>query len=592
MRATISIAILLVCGLAPAQTKIQTLAAEIEADAKRENPRLGLDTLIRAAERLRGVDPATARHLLDVGAPWLDRFPPPSYFTYRYMITYANIDADAAEKAGSAIADKMWVHTALIERAGRVKDYGRVSRLVRQAAQDGVYSSGAITFVLQNMLRDTPQDAAALLGQRVADFPGARAKAADVRALLNALAVFPKPDAELTRAAVRKIFSAIDRPGFTDKTENFEDKATYIVSGKQFKTETTFETVLLPATAYLAVFDPEAYRSRISTLPEWGPALANLTAGDLPRLERTSSTRFPKALPGPPKPAPVPDVSKMTYDEGLAIARSLEFPANYFVLARLAVRQDFTTEQRKAAFERIIPLLRRAEPPMRYQSAQWLVSRVADSKIEGLFAEAALEWLGAFDAAIDSNDRILLSDQEKGLPNSELLQMDALFSKHDFAFSQPHPSIASRRVLARLDQAAGEIADFSLASVDGRRFHLGEVKGKIVLIDFWATWCPPCRDAVPALEKIHREWSGKGVVVLGVDDEPAGVIASFNSKNGITYPTLLDQDRKVHDLFGVDGNGQGIPLTVVFDREGKFVGRIPDPHTEENFLKALRSAGL
>jgi len=51
-----------------------------------------------------------------------------------------------------------------------------------------------------------------------------------------------------------------------------------------------------------------------------------------------------------------------------------------------------------------------------------------------------------------------------------------------------------------------------------------------------------------------------------VDGEPAARIRSFTSKNGITYPTLLDPDRKVHELFGVDGNGQGIPLTVVFDR--------------------------
>jgi peroxiredoxin len=66
--------------------------------------------------------------------------------------------------------------------------------------------------------------------------------------------------------------------------------------------------------------------------------------------------------------------------------------------------------------------------------------------------------------------------------------------------------------------------------------------------------------------------------VLVVDHEPAATIRSFTSKNGITYPTLFDPARKVHELFGVDGNGQGIPLTVVFDREGKFVGRVPDPY--------------
>jgi peroxiredoxin len=172
------------------------------------------------------------------------------------------------------------------------------------------------------------------------------------------------------------------------------------------------------------------------------------------------------------------------------------------------------------------------------------------------------------------------------------LQLDELFQQHDFALPQPHPSIVSRRALARLDRAANELADFSLPSVNGTTFRLRDMKGKIVLIDFWATWCPPCRDALPAIEKTHRDWNSKGVVVLGVDDEPAATIRSFISKNGLTYPTLLDPDRKVHELFGVDGSGQGIPLTVVFDREGKFVGRAPYPHTEENFLKLLKEAGL
>src|SRR5580658_3763458 len=93
-RIAIGLAILLTAGPAWAQTKIQALAQEIEADAERENPRMGLDTLIRGAERLRDVDPATARHLLDHGTAWLDRFPSPSYFTLRFMITYAHIDLD------------------------------------------------------------------------------------------------------------------------------------------------------------------------------------------------------------------------------------------------------------------------------------------------------------------------------------------------------------------------------------------------------------------------------------------------------------------------------------------------------------------
>ena len=577
-RLTISLAILLTASPAPAQTKIQAIAREIEADAKRENPRLGIDTLIRASERLRSVDPATARHLLDVGAPWLGSFPAPSYFTYRFMISYARIDLDAAEKAGAAIGDKKWVYMALIEQSARVKDYARVNRLARRAAEDGFYSSnsgGAIAFALRLMVRDAPQDAATLLNERVADFPEAHPQASDVHALLNALAAFPSPDAELTRAALQKAFAAIDRPDFKENATDFEEAATYQIHEREIKTATTFETVLLPAAAYLAVFDSEAFHTRVASLPDWGPSLADLPPGDLPKIARSSMTLVYKSHSGQTKPAPLPDISKMSFQEALAAAHSREFPASYFILTRVATRSDFTAEQRKAAFEEIFSLSRQADPPMRYQNARWALSKAAESKIEGLFAEAALEWLGAFDAAVSSNDRFLLSDQEHGLRHDELLKLDDLFQRHDFAPPQPHPSIVSRRALARLDRAASEIADFSLPSVNGTTFRLRDMKSKIVLIDFWATWCPPCRDALPAIEKIHRDWNSKGVVVLGVDDEPAATIRSFISKNGITYPTLLDPDRKVHELFGVDGNGQGIPLTVVFDREGKFVGEFP-----------------
>ncbi len=590
-RMTISLAILLTAGPARAETKIQAIAQEIETDAKLENPRLGLDTLIRAAERLRSVDPATARHLLDVGTPWLASFPAPSYFTYRFMISYARMDLDAAEKAG-AIGDKLSAYTALIEQSARVKDYARVNRLTMRAAKDGFYSSGAITFALRNMVRDAPQDAATLLNERVADFPEAHAQAADVHALLNALAEFPWPETELTRTALRKVFAAIDRPDFKESTTDFEETTTYEVHGRAIKTATTFETVLLPAGAYLAVFDSEAFRTRVASLPNWGPSLADLTPGDLPQLARSNKTRVQKSQARQDTAAPLPDISKMSFQEALAAAHAREFPASYFILTRVAVRTDFTAEQRKAAFEEIFSLSRQADPPVRYQNARWALSKAADSKIEGLFAEAALEWLSAFDSAVSSNDRLLLSNQENGMRHNELLKLDELFQQHDFALPQPHPSIVSRRALARLDRAVDDLADFSLPSVNGTTFRLRDMKGKIVLIDFWATWCPPCRDALPAIEKIHRDWNSKGVAVLGVDDEPAATIRSFISKNGITYPTLLDPDRKAHELFGVDGNGQGIPLTVVFDREGKFVGRVPYPHTEENFLKLLKEAGL
>jgi peroxiredoxin len=575
-----------------AETKVQAIAKEIEADAKRENPRMGLDTLISAADRLRSVDPPTARHLLDTGTAWLDSFPSPSYFALRFVTCYAHIDLDAAEKAAATIKDKMSVYAALIEQSARAKDFERVNRLIKEAAQKGVYSSGAIESALRSMAPEAPQDGITLLSERVTDFPAHGAKAADVHALLKALAIFPSPDVELTKEALRKIFAALDRADFTDQNEEYEDAATYQVHGKEVKTASSFETVLLPAVAYLAVFDPEAFRARLASLPPWGVSLSELTGADLPKLARTPLMGVQKPLGAQAKALSLPDISKMSYEEALSAVHALSFPASYFVMAKIAVRPDFTTEQRRAAFDEIFVLLPQADPRMRYQAAAWALEKAVDSKIDGLFAKAALEYISALDGAISSNDSSLLSLHEHRWFRSEFLRLDALFQQHDFALGQPHPSIVSARALTRLDRAADELTGFTLSSLDGTTYRLRDLKGKIILVDFWATWCSPCRDSLPALEKIHRDWASKGLVVLGVDDEPARIIRTFISEHAITYPMLLDRDRKAHELFGVDGITQGIPLTVVFDREGKFVGRVPYPHTEEGFLDLLRKAGL
>jgi peroxiredoxin len=508
------------------------------------------------------------------------------------MTCYAHIDPDAAEKAAATIKDKRWVYTALIDQSARVKDFERVNRLIKEAAQKGVYSSGAIEFALRSMARKAPQDGVALLSERVTDFPAHGVNAAGVHALLKALAIFLEPDVELTREALRKIFAAIDRADFADQNEEYENTTTYQIHGKEVKTATTFETVLLPAVAYLAVFDPEAFRARLASLPPWGPSLSELTAADLPKLARTPLMGVQKPRAAPAKALSLPDISKMSYEEALSAAHALSFPASYFVMARIAVRPDFTTEQRRLAFDEILQQLPQADTRMRYQATAWALEKIADSKIDGLFAKAALEYISAIDAAVSSNDSVLLNQHEHRWFRSEFSRLDALFEQHDFALGQPHPSMVSARALTRLDRAADEVAAFTLSSLDGTIYRLRDLKGKIVLVDFWATWCPPCREALPALEKIHRDWASKGVLVLGVDDEPERVIRSFISEHSITYPTLLDRDRKVHELFGVDGITQGIPLTVVFDREGGFVGRVPYPHTEEGFLKLLRRAGL
>lgn len=106
---------------------------------------------------------------------------------------------------------------------------------------------------------------------------------------------------------------------------------------------------------------------------------------------------------------------------------------------------------------------------------------------------------------------------------------------------------------------------FSLALLDGGNLALGDHKGKPVLINFLASWCLPCRDEMPAIERISREYRGKGVVFVGVAvDDTEAKLRDFTTRYGVTFPVGLDKDAVVQKSFGL----YGIPTTYFIDRKG------------------------
>jgi len=109
--------------------------------------------------------------------------------------------------------------------------------------------------------------------------------------------------------------------------------------------------------------------------------------------------------------------------------------------------------------------------------------------------------------------------------------------------------------------------DFTLDTLEGEKVTLSDLRGKIVLINLWATWCPPCRAETPALENSYEQYKDSGVVILGVDltnqDLESDVI-TFVQEFGLTYPILLDRDGSVSALYQL----KGLPTTFFVNREG------------------------
>jgi peroxiredoxin len=147
-----------------------------------------------------------------------------------------------------------------------------------------------------------------------------------------------------------------------------------------------------------------------------------------------------------------------------------------------------------------------------------------------------------------------------------------------------------RAATARLeaDDRKREHPDFTLKDLSGKSWAFSELRGKVVLVNFWATWCPPCRKEMPDLESLYRRFGSKGLVVLGISDEERAKVEPFVRDRQISFPVLLDPGRKVNEMFVVEG----IPKSLVYDRDGKLVAQSIDMRTQKQFLEMLGKAGL
>ena len=135
--------------------------------------------------------------------------------------------------------------------------------------------------------------------------------------------------------------------------------------------------------------------------------------------------------------------------------------------------------------------------------------------------------------------------------------------------------------------AGSPAVSFDVRRLDGTTDSLAGHRGQVVLMNFWATWCPPCKEEMPALERLYREERRHGVVVLGIDQgESADVARSFVRAHGITFPILLDEDQKYASSYV----SIGLPTTVVVGRDGRVVKGIDGAQTLEQFRAALAPA--
>jgi peroxiredoxin len=122
--------------------------------------------------------------------------------------------------------------------------------------------------------------------------------------------------------------------------------------------------------------------------------------------------------------------------------------------------------------------------------------------------------------------------------------------------------------------------DFTLEDVSGKQISLASFSGKVIFLNFWATWCAPCVQEMPTMEKLHQEFAGDGLVVLAVNyRESAEQVNGFLTRHKLSFPSVLDPDAKVAELYQV----WGLPATFIINRRLEIVGKVAgsrDWHSE------------
>jgi peroxiredoxin len=147
-----------------------------------------------------------------------------------------------------------------------------------------------------------------------------------------------------------------------------------------------------------------------------------------------------------------------------------------------------------------------------------------------------------------------------------------------------------RAKLAKLDDQARTRAkaDFTLTDASGRPWHLKDLGGRVVLVNFWATWCPPCQREMADFQAMHNRFADQGLLILAVTGEDVATVKRYLAERSVTFSVLLDPGDVTKKQFLVDG----LPHSVLYNREGKMVAQIPGPLTKQQMLETLGQAGL
>ncbi|MGA2810793.1 MAG: TlpA disulfide reductase family protein [Candidatus Acidiferrum sp.] len=214
-----------------------------------------------------------------------------------------------------------------------------------------------------------------------------------------------------------------------------------------------------------------------------------------------------------------------------------------------------------------------------------LADNLANLSTEGDLGHDTLQEVAATLADAVRETPVPAGKHGPAAPYVELAEL-ARYEHVEVKLDDPQFTAALSKIAA--DNARREQADFTLRDLHDASWTLQDLRGSVVLVNFWATWCPPCRSEMPDLDALYKQFKGDGLLVLAISDEDASKVQPFIEQYQFSYPILLDPGRKVSEQFAIEG----IPKSFVYGRDGKLVAQAIDMRTKRQFLAMLSDAGL
>jgi thiol-disulfide isomerase/thioredoxin len=151
---------------------------------------------------------------------------------------------------------------------------------------------------------------------------------------------------------------------------------------------------------------------------------------------------------------------------------------------------------------------------------------------------------------------------------------------------------SEKTIEQNVNQAStAELFATTLPDQNGKPQALSQWQGKIIVLNFWATWCPPCREEMPELSELNTEYQDKNVIVIGIALDEIGLIKAFDEENNMSYPLLAAEEPGSNLAFNLGNDKSALPFTVIIKPDGTiantYFGRISKALLEETLVKLL-----